>query len=105
MPAMKRDQIIATLRAHEPELKAAGIASLSLFGSIARGDDRGDSDIDVAVRLSDHSSFRGFAYFGHLDRLARQLETILGRPVDIVVEPVQKERLRREIEEDRAIAF
>src|SRR3977135_2134013 len=101
---MKRDEIIATLRAREPELRAAGIASLSLFGSIARGDDRGDSDVDVAVRLSNHS-LQGFAYFGQLDRLTRHLETILGQPVDIVVEPVQKERLRREIEEDRAIAF
>jgi predicted nucleotidyltransferase len=102
---MKRDEIIAKLRAHEPELRAAGIASLSLFGSIARGDDRSDSDIDVVVRLSDQLTLKGFAYFGQIEELTQHLEKILGRPVDVVIEPVQKERLRREIEEDRAVAF
>ena len=49
---MKRDDLISTLRAHEPELKAAGVASLAVFGSVARGDDREDSDVDVVVRHS-----------------------------------------------------
>ena len=29
---MNREQVIATLRQHEPEIKAAGVARLSLFG-------------------------------------------------------------------------
>jgi predicted nucleotidyltransferase len=33
---MTRDALIAALRAHEPELKAAGVVRLSLFGSAAR---------------------------------------------------------------------
>ena len=32
------DDVIVTLRAHEAELRAAGINRLSLFGSVARGD-------------------------------------------------------------------
>ncbi len=32
------DDIIAKLRAHEPELRAAGIRRASLFGSVARGE-------------------------------------------------------------------
>src|SRR5256885_1633992 len=102
---MKQDQIIGALRAHEGELKQAGIASLSLIGSVARGDDRPDSDIDVVVRLTNETRHGGFAYFGHLDRLRRQLETILARPVDLIAEPVQKERLRRAIEKGRILAF
>jgi len=35
---MDKSIIIAKLREHEPELKAAGIVRLSLFGSVARGD-------------------------------------------------------------------
>ncbi len=34
---MGKDQLIAVLRAHEPELKAAGVAHLFLHGSYARG--------------------------------------------------------------------
>jgi len=44
---MNREQVLATLRAHEPTLKAVGVVRLSLFGSTARGDHRPESDIDL----------------------------------------------------------
>jgi predicted nucleotidyltransferase len=47
MEAMNREQVIAMLREHETELKAAGVVRLSLFGSTARGDRQPDSDIDL----------------------------------------------------------
>jgi predicted nucleotidyltransferase len=102
---MIRNEIISALRAHETELKRAGIASLSLIGSAARGDDRPDSDVDVVVRLTDEAQRGGFAYFGRIDRIRQRLESILARHVDLIAEPIQKERLRREIERDRVLAF
>lgn len=45
------EHVIATLRAHEAELHQAGIRHLSLFGSVARGDDAADSDIDLATEF------------------------------------------------------
>ena len=102
---MKRDEVIATLRAHEPELRAAGVVSLSVFGSVARGEERPDSDVDVVVRLSEEASGGGFAYFGRLETLSRRLREILGQPVDVIAEPVHKDRLRRNIEKERALAF
>ena len=102
---MRRNEIISALRAHEAELKQAGIASLSLIGSAARGDDQPDSDIDVVVRLTDEAQRGGFAYFGRIDRLRQRLEAILARHVDLIAEPIEKERLRREIERDRVLAF
>jgi len=102
---MSQDEIINVLRAHESELKQAGVASLSLIGSIARGDDRPDSDVDVVVHLTEDARRGGFAYFGRLDRLRNRLEAILARHVDLIAEPIEKERLRREIEKDRVLAF
>jgi predicted nucleotidyltransferase len=102
---MKQNDIIGALRAHEGELKEAGVASLSLIGSVARGDDGPTSDIDVVIRLTDDARNGGFAYFGRIDRLRQRLESILARHVDLITEPVQKERLRREIEKDRILAF
>ncbi len=102
---MIRDSVIATLRAHEPELKAAGVASLAVFGSVARGDERDDSDVDVVVRLTEEASRGGFAYFGRLDALRNRLTAIVGRRVDVVAEPVRKDRLRRAIEAESAVAF
>jgi hypothetical protein len=49
---MTRDDIFSTLRAHERELRAAGVTSLALFGSAARGEQREDSDVDVVVQLT-----------------------------------------------------
>ena len=45
------DRVIATLRAHEAELRQAGLRSLSLFGSVARGETETDSDIDLAAEF------------------------------------------------------
>jgi predicted nucleotidyltransferase len=102
---MKSDEIIAKLRAHEPELRAAGVSGLALFGSTARDEHRGDSDVDVVVRLSEEAAGGGFAYFGRLDSLTQQLQAILGRPVDVLAEPINKNHLRRSIGENRIIAF
>jgi len=102
---MSQDEIISALRAHERELKKAGVASLSLIGSIARREDRPDSDVDVLVRLTDEARRGGFAYFGRIDRLRQRLESILTRRVDLIAEPIEKERLRRSIEKDRILAF
>jgi predicted nucleotidyltransferase len=102
---MLRDAVITRLRAHETELRQAGVASLSVFGSVARGEERPDRDVDVVIRLDDEASRGGFSYFGRLDALAHRLRDIVGRPVDVVTEPVRKDRLRRAIEKDRARAL
>lgn len=46
---MDRRTVIATLKVHEAELRQLGLISLSLFGSLARGQAAEDSDIDVAM--------------------------------------------------------
>jgi predicted nucleotidyltransferase len=45
------EQVIETLRAHEAELRQAGLRSLSLFGSVVRGETEADSDIDLAAEF------------------------------------------------------
>jgi uncharacterized protein len=102
---MNRDQILATLRAHEAELRTAGVQSLSLFGSVVRGEATEASDVDVLVRLTPDAAQGGFAYFARLDALVRRLRDVLEYPVDVVAEPVRKERLRRSIEKDMTLAF
>jgi predicted nucleotidyltransferase len=102
---MDREQTVALLRAHEAELKAVGVARLSIFGSVARGDATASSDVDVVIRLSPEAAQGGFAYFGRLDTINRRLEEILGCFVDVVAEPVRKERLRQTIEREARLAF
>ncbi|MEO3432506.1 nucleotidyltransferase domain-containing protein [Inquilinus sp. CAU 1745] len=93
-----------TLRSHRDELAASGVASLSLFGSVARGDDSEGSDVDIVVKLRDDAK-QGLAYFGTMETLGIRLSVILDRHVDLVTEPVKKQALRRSIERDRVVAL
>jgi len=102
--SMECARIIDALKAHEQELRTAGVLGLSLFGSVARGEDSAH-DIDVAVRLGENFSARGLNYFSRLSELEGRLSGILGCKVDVVEEPVRKKRFQTEIDRDRAIAF
>ena len=44
---MDKDRIILILREHAPELKAAGLVHLRVFGSVARGEASPQSDVDL----------------------------------------------------------
>ena len=95
------DDVIATLRAHEVELRAAGIKRLSLFGSVARGDAGPDSDVDLVAELDRAARIDLVRLVG----LERQIGDLLGRKVDLLPEPIEKPRLRANIERDRKLAF
>jgi predicted nucleotidyltransferase len=101
---MERDQAIAALKAHEQEFRAAGVVSVSLFGSVARGETPAQ-DVDVVVRLGKNFSEPGLDYISRLDDLEQWLSGILGCTVDVVEEPVRKARFQSEIDRDRALAF
>jgi predicted nucleotidyltransferase len=98
---VKRDEMIATLRAHERELKELGIQRLGLFGSVARGDDGTGSDVDVLVAFDEaqHHSLIDVV------RVQRTLRTLLGTDVDVAVEPIQTARFRTHVEQDLVRAF
>ena len=95
------EHVIATLRAHEAELRQAGIRRLSLFGSVARGEAEADSDVDLAAELDPDARIGLFA----LGALERRLAELVGRKVDLLPEPVEKQRLCANIDRDRRRAF
>jgi predicted nucleotidyltransferase len=65
---------IAVLRA----AAAHGVRISGVFGSVARGEDRADSDVDLLVTLPP-----GVGLF-ELGRLAAELQELLGARVDLV---------------------
>jgi predicted nucleotidyltransferase len=95
------DHVIATLRAHEAELRQAGVRRLSLFGSVARGDAAEDSDIDLAAEFDPVAEMDLI----RLVALERRLGETLGRQVEILPEPVENPHLRANVERDRRVAF
>lgn len=87
------DDIIDALRAHRHVPERFGVAELSLFGSVVRGDARADSDIDLLVEFVPGRP-RGLFEFVELKNA---LEGILGRPVDLITPAGIKPRLRERI--------
>jgi predicted nucleotidyltransferase len=71
-----------------------GASNLRLFGSVARGEERPDSDIDLLIDLADG---RGF---GDYLALAEELEVLLHRKVDLVLARSLSPHFRPYIEAD-----
>jgi predicted nucleotidyltransferase len=105
MILMDRETALTEIRRHQAELRRLGVVSLSLFGSMARGEAGSDSDIDVAVRAPPHEDEGGFAYLRRLDRIRAYLSEVLATPVDVIAEPTSRPRLQQHIDRDRRIAF
>lgn len=91
---MSRDAIISLIRANRSRLDELHVKSLALFGSVARGDERPDSDLDLLVEFNVLPTFGG--YFD----LKEYLEELVGRPVDLVIQGDLKPRVRPNVEKE-----
>jgi predicted nucleotidyltransferase len=85
---MRRDEALSILRAQTARLRALGVASLELFGSVARDEAGPQSDVDLLV-VFDHP----VGLFELLD-VQDELELLLGRKVDLVPRDALKPRIR-----------
>ena len=92
---MRRDTVIAAIRAHLPELRQRfGVRNVKVFGSVARDEATGASDVDVLVEFDGPTTFDG--YFGVKERL----EELLGTRVDLATPAMLKPRLKVEVERE-----
>lgn len=90
-----RGSVAVLLRQHRAEIRTAaeavGASNVRVFGSVARGEETPQSDVDLLVDFpaEEHGLFP-------LLRLAEQIEGIVGRPVDVaavgVMAPSVRER-------------
>ena len=87
-------QVVKRIQANQARLTELSVASLSLFGSVARGDSTEDSDIDLLVR------FDGSASFDRYMDLKLFLEDLLERRVDLVTEQALREEIRAHVQQD-----
>jgi len=80
----KRKDMIATAQKH-------GAHNIRIFGSVARGDDRLDSDVDFLVDMEPGRSLLD------MGGLLMELRELLGRDVDVVTERGLKPRIRERV--------
>jgi uncharacterized protein len=98
---MNKSTVIAKLREHEPELKAAGILRLSVFGSVARGDESAKSDVDLMAEFDRTKQLSMIDMVGLENRLA----DILGVPVDLAPAKELKGGIRDRATREAVLAF
>lgn len=98
---MRRDDIIAKLRAAEPALRARGTRRAAVFGSIARGDDRPDSDIDILVEFEPGAEGSIYEYMN----LKEYIAGLFDGPVDVIDRDALKPHLRAPAARDTVYAF
>ncbi len=81
----KKEEILTISAKH-------GAFNIRIFGSVARGEETEDSDIDFLV---DYDLSKTSPWFPV--RLIRELEAILGRKVDVVTINGLKDRIKKEV--------
>jgi predicted nucleotidyltransferase len=98
---MRRDEVVARLKAAESAIRARGARALYLFGSHARDEASADSDVDVFID-KDRSRQFGFDEFMDIYFLLRER---LGDKVDYGTREGLSPALRAEIEREAIRVF
>ncbi len=89
---MNTNQLLQSKRLEILQIAARhGATNVRVFGSVARGEARPDSDVDFLVTLEANRSLLDLA------RLYRELQTLLNCPVDVVTEAGLRPRLRPQV--------
>lgn len=83
----RRDEIVNAARKH-------GAIRIQLIGSVARGEETPESDIDFLVTWADDTSLLDHA------ALMLELEELLGRKVDLASDGWVKPRIRESVYRD-----
>ena len=92
---MGRNDVLAILRDFKQNFADKyGILEIGIFGSIARGEDREDSDVDICIKTKTPDPFA-------LVHIKEEIENRVQRHVDIVrmrkkMNPFLKERIEKE---------
>jgi predicted nucleotidyltransferase len=81
--------VLRRLRERETLLRDQGISALFVFGSVARGDARPDSDIDLAVDFAPGAEPSLFSLAALKDAIAAALD----RPIDLGERATMKPRV------------
>jgi uncharacterized protein len=98
---MNSSEAIETLRKSQRALRERGVLHAALFGSMARGDNRVGSDIDIMVEIDPAARMTVFDYVG----LKEYIAGLFDGPVDVVNRDALKSHVRPAATADAVYAF
>ncbi len=97
MSAQTKEELVAAIRSHGNQIKAAGVRKLGVFGSFVRREHTPESDVDILVEFDPaQKSFDNFM------RVSILLEDLFDRRVDLVttesLSPYLRPHIIKEVE-------
>jgi uncharacterized protein len=98
---MKLEQTLSTLRQAEAALRAKGVRHAALFGSITRGENRPDSDVDILIDFDPAAGITMFDYVA----VSNDIASLFDGPVDVIDREALKPHLRKPLAKDLVYAF
>jgi len=94
---MLRDEVIKFIKENKERLKKEyGVKEIYLFGSVARGEEREDSDIDLLVEFDESKIITMFKYM----QLVREFEERFNKHVDLATKNMIKPIVSKSIQKD-----
>nr|WP_041797872.1 nucleotidyltransferase [Rhodopseudomonas palustris] len=98
---MDRIGALDILRRSQTALHERGVRHIALFGSVARGSERPDSDLDIMIEIDPDAHVTAFEYVDLKDYIAG----LFDRPVDVVNRDQLKAHVAPSAEADAVYAF
>ncbi|MDR3523625.1 MAG: nucleotidyltransferase domain-containing protein [Acetobacteraceae bacterium] len=95
------DAVRRQLAGVEPELRRRGVRHLAVFGSVARGEDRSDSDLDLAIEIEANRAFSLI----RMEDTRLLLQDTVGRSVDLGEIDSFRPEVRMAFDRDRISIF
>jgi predicted nucleotidyltransferase len=87
---MKTEDALLILRRNERDLRARGVRRAALFGSVARGDNRPGSDIDIMIEVAPDADIGLFEYV----EIKEYIASLFDGSVDVVTKENLKPFIR-----------
>jgi len=98
---MNSSDALETLRRSERDLRGRGVKHAALFGSVARGNHRSDSDINIMIEIDPDARITVFEYVD----LKEYIASLFNGPVDVVNREGLKSHVRPAAMADAIYAF
>jgi predicted nucleotidyltransferase len=98
---MDSSKALETLRRSERALRERGVSHAALFGSVARGNHRPDSDLDIMIEIDPDARITVFDYV----ELKEYIAGLFEESVDVVNRDALKSHIRPAALADAIYAF
>jgi uncharacterized protein len=95
------EHAIATLRRYETALRARGVRHAAVFGSVARRQNRSDSDVDILIDIDPGRRMTVFDYVG----LKEFVASLFDGQVDVISRKGLKSHVRPAVMADEVDVF